>query len=420
MEWEIQNATIIGVDEISEGNILISEGKIQSVGTHPNQKSSQATNQSPILSAESLFVYPALINAHDHLIGSYSPAVLNQSPYLSWLTWDNILKSSLVFSERQTLDLGDLYQLGSYKNLFGGTTTVMDHVPHFLGSAYREDSPIRILKDYCLSHSIGTYSLDWGEGPTFEYADAVKKNIPYVTHIGEGWDEESQDSLRLLEKWNALGEHSVLVHGIPYGAKEIQKLKSSRANMVWCPSSNANLFGKIPPIAGFLGAGIPVSLGTDLALTGSGNLLFELRQARKLYQENFSEDISPKTLFEMVTANPAKALRIDKNLGSIQKGKYADLLVLPKKHEDPYENLLQSEPVDIVLLTKEGVPILADGKLEGLVADLGQKLESISLSSSQDSEKREKLVMGSPKNLLKKIQLSLGYKKDLAFLPIIE
>ncbi|MCC5816024.1 MAG: amidohydrolase family protein [Leptospira sp.] len=409
MEWEIQNANIVSSKGLDTGNIIIKNGKIESTDK------SESASHCPVLSGEDLYVYPALINAHDHLIGSYSPSVLTNSPYLSWLSWDNTLKSSLIFSERQTLDIRELYELGSYKNLFGGTTTVMDHIPHFVANSYRDSMPIRILKDYSLSHSIGTYSLGWGDGPALEYANAVKKNIPYVTHIGEGIDEESKDSLRLLEKLGALGENSVLVHGVPFGKKEIQKIISSKANMVWCPNSNWNLFREIPPIAGFLEAKIPVSLGTDLSLCGSGDLFGEMKAAKKLFQEKFGYTLSSQEIFKMVTENPAKALKLDKILGSIEKGKSADLLILKKNHEDPYENLIQARSEDIVVLSKEGRIVLADHRLEGLVEDLGEKLEKVSLS-----DQNLKLVVGSPKKLLKSIRIALGYKKDLAFLPIIE
>lgn len=411
MNWEIKNANIISENGIQESNISIEKDKISSISTN------QLAHNNPVLDAEGLFVYPGLINSHDHLIGSYSPAIVEGSPYLSWLSWDNALKSSIIFSERQILDPEILYQLGAYKNILGGCTTVVDHIPHFVNQAFLTTLPIRILKDYTLSHSIGEYSLGWGDGPALEYQLAEKRKIPFITHIGEGLDDDSASAFRLLEKWNALGEYTVLVHGIPFGPKEISKIKEAKANVVWCPRSNLNLFQKTLNIKQFLDAAVPISLGTDLALAGTSSIFEEMRRASSYYSESYSEDLSAQEIYKMVTINPAKAFCIQDQLGSIEKGKKADFLVLARKSDDPYKNLLLANPEDIVLLVKDGLPIFADKKLEGLLEDLNVEVESIRIKNNPENPK---LLIGSPKKLFKSIQSTLGYKKDLAFLPILE
>ncbi|WP_036066017.1 amidohydrolase family protein, partial [Leptospira weilii] len=82
-------------------------------------------------------------------------------------------------------------------------------------------------------------------------------------------------------------------------------------------------------------------LGTDSSICGSLNLLEEIKNARKFYRTEYGEDLSPKTLFEMVTSNPAKAFRIENQLGSIEVGKIADLTILTRNFEDPYLNLCE-------------------------------------------------------------------------------
>jgi cytosine/adenosine deaminase-related metal-dependent hydrolase len=411
MNWEIKNAKIVSENRILDSNISIDNDKISSIST------SHVAHNNPVLDAEGLFVYPGLINSHDHLLGSYSPAILESSPYLSWLSWDNALKSSIIFSERQILEPELLYQLGAYKNILGGCTTVVDHIPHFVNQPFLTTLPIRILKDYTLSHSIGDYSLGWGDGPALEYQLAEKKKIPFITHIGEGLDDDSASSFRLLEKWNALGEYTVLVHGIPFGTKEIAKIKQAKANVVWCPRSNLNLFHKTSNIKQFLDAGVPISLGTDLALTGTSNIFDEMKKASSYYSEQYSEELPAQEIFKMVTLNPARAFCIGDQLGSIEKGKKADFLILPKKFDDPYQNLLSANSEDIVLVVKDGLPIFADIKLEGLLSDLSVVAETIYFKNNPE---RSKLLIGSPKKLFKSIQSALGYKKDLAFLPILE
>lgn len=408
MEWEIANTKIVYEDHVGFGSIKIHQDTIQ-----PSER--ELGKNAPILELQDAIVYPALINSHDHLIGTYSPPVFNRAPYFSWLSWDNELKSSIVFSERQMLDPMDLYLLGAYKNIFGGSTTVVDHIPHFLGSAYRGKVPIRVLSDYTLSHSIGSYSLGWGDGPAIEYKKAAEKKIPYITHIGEGLDEESKNSLTLLEKLGALGEFTVLVHGIPFGPKEVLMIKNNKAGMVWCPTSNHNLFREQPPIDLFLDAGINVSIGTDLALAGTSNLLDELKKARKYFFDKYNKELSYQILFNMATANAAKLFRIGNVLGSIAPNKKADLLILLEKTKDPYQNLVEASWEDIIVLTKDGIPLLLDEKLEDFSMEFGIKMEKIQSKSGV-----KKLIYPGFHNLLNRIYSILGYKKDLAFFPSFE
>ncbi|WCL50549.1 amidohydrolase family protein [Leptospira sp. GIMC2001] len=411
MEWEIQNAEIVGVDGARKVDIHISNAIIKSLD------SLDPSSDCPVLDAEGLYIYPGLINAHDHLIGSYSPKVGGAKKYLSWLSWDNELKTSLVFSERQTLEISDLYMLGAYKNILGGTTTVMDHAPLFLNRPFIDNLPIKLVKDYTLSHNVGDYSLGWGDGPALEYQTATKKNIPYVTHIGEGTDEDSASSLNFLDKNGALGKNSVLVHGIPFQSKDLIKIKQAQANVVWCPTSNLFLYGKTSPIRDMIQSGIPVSLGTDLALAGSNNILEEMKAASNYYSEQYSEGLAPLEIFKMVTENPAKAFGLSDQIGSIQKGKKADLLILKKNHPDPYVNLLHANSSDIVLLVCDGKPLYGDSRFENLMKDLQVNGEMIKIGNA---EQDQKFLVGTPKKLLKSIRMALGYKKDLAFLPIIE
>jgi hypothetical protein len=119
----------------------------------------------------------------------------------------------------------------------------------------------------------------------------------------------------------------------------------------------------------------------------------------------------------MVTGNVAHSLQLGNSLGSIDIGKSADFFLLKKKTDDPYENLLLSEPQDIVLLVKDGKPVFGNGILESLFQELHVESETIKLGKEGSKSFQ---IVGSPKKTMKKLQTALGYKKDLAFLPIVE
>jgi predicted amidohydrolase YtcJ len=116
----------------------------------------------------------------------------------------------------------------------------------------------------------------------------------------------------------------------------------------------------------------------------------------------------------MVTINPAKAFRMDKDIGSIENGKKADLLIVSTKSKDPYAALSDVEMEDIELLVLEGKPLYGSIAYKNFF-----KIKNNSYSDIKVCGK-EKFVIGHPVDLLHKIREKVGFKKVLDFLPLEE
>ena len=360
-----------------------------------------------------LVIYPGLINAHDHLLGSYFPRVGDRKPYMNWKPWDDDLKSSPIYAERGKNENIDLYYLGSYRNLISGALTVSDHIPHFINEPFIPQMPIRIIKDYSLAHEVSDFDLNWGDGVEVEYSKAVKNNEPFITHIEEGFDEESMRGIEYLLEMDALGEHTVLIHGIALSDEDINHMAEYKANLVWCPFSNFYMFERTARIKEIIKAGVNVSIGTDSPMSGGLHILDEIKFAKKIYREMYKENLSDELIVRMITINPAKAMRLDKDLGSIKVNKKADFIALRDKGKDPFSLLVEAELEDIALIFYEGKPLYADEDF----SDIFKHFE-ISYSKFQ-LNKTSKVIAGkNPLDLLKKIQKAVGYKKDIPFLPV--
>ena len=115
---------------------------------------------------EDSFVYPSLINTHDHLQGNYRPPVGPKKGtfYLTWQPWDKDLKASATFTERSKMSREELYTLSGYKCIFSGVTTVNDHFPQSINGKILPKLPIRAILEYGLAHEATSYDLKWGEG----------------------------------------------------------------------------------------------------------------------------------------------------------------------------------------------------------------------------------------------------------------
>ncbi len=364
------------------------------------------------------YVYPALVNVHDHLRGNYLPRVgpAPGSFYPNWSPWDADLKASPVYAERASLSVAQMYLLGGYKNLFSGVATVHDHFPHELNEPFLDSLPIRAVRDYCLAHECSSFDLKWGEGIEIEHGRAVERNWPFVTHLEEGFDEESMDGVGILERAGALDDRDLLIHCIGFSDDDIKKVKRAGASVAWCPASNYFMFNLTCKVRKLLRAGVNVALGTDSTHTGSVNLLAEMKFARAAYRRIYGEELPAKSLFEMATVNAARALGLTGKAGILEPGAWADIAVFRARAEDPYESLAAADCADLELLTVEGVPVYGDeAKYGAFFGELAG--EAISGYGRIEVGGRQMFVKGDPAGLYRDIRKAVGFDKKLDYLP---
>ncbi len=402
-EYSLSSLTIVTPYEIKSGaSIKISQGKIMDF-------SRSRVKDYEI--GDSYILFPAIINPHDHLYGSYYPKVGNGT-YICWLPWDYDLKSSPVYEERNKNTPFEIYQIGAYKNLISGVTTVHDHIPHCVNDAYIDKLPIRVLRNYTLAHEASVYDLKWGDGVDIEHKRAIENNIPFVTHIEEGFDEESLRGIDILEANKALSEYTVLIHGIGFSEADIKKVAKRKAHFIWCPGSNVYMFERTAKVKELMQAGVNISIGTDSPASGELNILDEIRFAKKVYGEMYNEELNDETIVKMITVNPAKAFRVQDRLGSLEKNKSGDLLIISGKKGNPHSSLINAGLEDISLIFLEGKPLYGDDKFESIFRDLNSEYIRIKI------EGRNKLIFGDPKGLMEKVRKNVGFHKELPFLPI--
>jgi cytosine/adenosine deaminase-related metal-dependent hydrolase len=182
--------------------------------------------------------------------------------------------------------------------------------------------------------------------------------------------------------------------------------------VVWCPASNLFMFNVTCKVRKLIRQGVNLAIGTDSTHTGSLNLLEEMRFARATYRRLYGEDLEPRRIYAMVTANPARALRRAEDIGSIAEGRRADLLVLKPRTADPYEALLAARIEDVELLLLEGTPIYGEAAHEELFALRDCPYSRVRIRG------REKCVRGDPAGLLAAVRRAVGFKKVLDYLPL--
>jgi cytosine/adenosine deaminase-related metal-dependent hydrolase len=114
----------------------------------------------------------------------------------------------------------------------------------------------------------------------------------------------------------------------------------------------------------------------------------------------------------MVTVNPAKAFRIQKETGTISEGRLADVLVIRQQKDDPWESLVAARTEDIELLVQDGSPILGNASHEELFAGRGVQYSKVAIHG------RQMLVKGDPAGLMESVRKAVGFRKVLDFIPL--
>jgi 5-methylthioadenosine/S-adenosylhomocysteine deaminase len=209
---------------------------------------------------------------------------------------------------------------------------------------------------------------------------AVKYSVPLLIHLNETEDETrlslERHKARPVAALAALGfwgPQIIAAHGVWLQPDEIQVLKSQRAGVSHNPESNMKLASGTAPVPEMLKSGLPVGLGTDGAASNNDLDMFEaMRQAAFLHKLTSRDPrvLSARVALEMATIGGARVIGREKELGSLEAGKLADLIVVrmdrPRQTPmyDPISHLVYVTRGDDVETTiVNGKPLLRDGKV---------------------------------------------------------
>ena len=289
-----------------------------------------------VIDAGGCWVFPGLINAHEHLEFGAFGRCRPRRRYADYREWAADLQRGWrgarlrlvrrVAPQHRT-------RCAAWRNRRAGVTTVAHHNP--ISAQLRSDRfPVRVVLRLGWFHSHG-----FGAGSARRSLDAAPPDGPWVVHLAEGTSDRARWELDWLEDQGCLGPRTVVVHGVALGAAGLERLERAGTALVWCPSSNLYLYGqtldprRFPP-------GLRVALGTDSALTARGNLLDELCLAREL-------GAAPGRLLQMVTETAADVYRLGPRFGRLASGAAPDLVVAPRRTSDPASDLCDYRSSDL-------------------------------------------------------------------------
>jgi 5-methylthioadenosine/S-adenosylhomocysteine deaminase len=209
---------------------------------------------------------------------------------------------------------------------------------------------------------------------------ADRYRAPVIFHLAETEDEvtRSRDEFHLppvayLDSIGFWGPRTIAAHGVWVSDAEIPILRARGVAISHNPESNMKLASGTAPVPALLQAGLVVGLGTDGAASNNDLDMFEaMRQAALLHKlaRRDPRAIPAATALEMATINGARALGLDKLIGSLEAGKRADVITVSMAgaRQTPMYNAIShlvyvARGSDVTNSIVNGRVLMRDGKL---------------------------------------------------------
>jgi 5-methylthioadenosine/S-adenosylhomocysteine deaminase len=433
----IEGATVISpglrgsgdrIEVVDKGAIAIDGERIVYVG--PSPVPSEFRNASKVIDASCLIALPGFVNAHTHAAMTLLRGYADDMVLMEWL-------NQKIWPIEAHLGSEDVYwgaMLACIEMIRAGVTTFADQY-FFMDDTAKavRDSGIRA----CLSRGLIATSPNssqalrenielcetWdGEangrittmlGPHAPYTcpqDFLEKVMEVAEELGVGMHIHLSETLGELEESRAKHAgmspielmdtiglfqfQTLAAHCVHVSAKDIEILSAKGVGVAHNPGSNMKIASGIAPVPAMLKAGVKVGLGTDGASSNNNlDLLEEARLAAFLHKvaNNDPTVIPAGQALAMATLGGAKAMGMDSDIGSLEPGKKADIILLDtnKPHMYPLHDLTShiiysARASDVITVIINGELVMEDGVLTGI--DEQEVLET--------AEERAKALVG--------------------------
>jgi 5-methylthioadenosine/S-adenosylhomocysteine deaminase len=412
----IKGGTLVTVDAndaVVAGDLLVRGGRIAAVG-----EITESADE--VVDARGCAVAPGFVQTHVHLCQTLFRGAADDLPLIDWLK-----RRVWLFEAAHTAASARASaRLSVAEMIKGGTTCAltMETVSHTAEA-------LRVVEETGFRATVGKCMMDAGAGvpaalleetessigeslklidewhgraegrvrccfaPRFAVSCtrgllervarlARERGLIVHTHASENLTEiemvRQETGMRNVEYLASLGlaaPHVALAHCVHLNEAELELLARTGAHVLHCPSSNLKLGSGIAPVREMLERGISVSLGADGAACNNRLDMFtEMRLAALLQKVVHGADaLDARRVLRMATADGARALGLESEIGSLEAGKRADVAVvsLDRLHTTPCPDIVstlvyaaQSSDVRTVMI--DGRVVLRDGELTTL------------------------------------------------------
>ncbi len=367
----ISGCTVLTMDDdstlVEDGAIAIKGDTIAAVGAADTVDREFVSDR--IIEAKGMLAMPGLVNTHTHAAMVYFRGLADDLPLNDWLEryiWPAEARFVNPSFVREAV------RLAAVEMIKGGTTVFCDMY-------FAEDAAAQSLKEIGMRAVLGEGLLDFptpisknpeeGLKNSEDFIErwhddvlivpAVAPHAPYTCsaellkdakkladkyhlllhiHLAEAKpeveqirEEKGMSPVEYLQSLGFLGENVSAAHVNWVTAKDIEILAESKTGVCHNPQSNMKLATGICPVPELLEAGIKVGLGTDGASSNNDLDMFGEMLTASILQKAFKKDpsvLKAKEIVTMATRGGAAVLGFETDIGSLEQGKKADLILI--------------------------------------------------------------------------------------------
>jgi 5-methylthioadenosine/S-adenosylhomocysteine deaminase len=408
----IRNGLIVTMNDMFDvvsGDVSIRDGVIAAIGGQAAAESHDRT-----IDARGGYVLPGFIQTHLHLCQTLFRGYADDLPLMDWLR----ARVWLMEAAHTPASLRAATRLATTELLLGGTTSVLTMetvhdtdavfvaaaesgiratIGKCLMDAPADGTPPRLREDAraALDESRGLRERWDGQGggrlraafaPRFavscsrDLLEAVASLSAETRALVHTHASESRDEIAIVRALSGLSNIEYLAavrlasprlcaaHCVWVGDRDQELLAEHDVKVMHCPSSNLKLGSGLAPVTELRQRGITVSLGADGAACNNRLDMFEeMRLAALLQATRLSPGaLTARDALTMATRSGAKTLGLETELGSIEAGKRADVIVVDRERlhlspdRDPYSTLVYAARGSDVRTTIVGGDVLVD------------------------------------------------------------
>jgi 5-methylthioadenosine/S-adenosylhomocysteine deaminase len=379
----ITNGTILslspGSEVIPSGALAIVGDKIAAIGSEREIRA--AFDAKEEVNARQGLIMPGLVNAHTHAAMTCYRGMADDLPLMEWL-------NNYIFPAESKTD-GDLVfhstLLACAEMIRSGTTTFCDmylfedrvaeaakkasmralvgevlydfpspsYGPLEKGLEYTERLISRWENDPLISIAVEPHALYTCSPSLLKECQEIAKShdVPLITHLSETRSEVEEilkkygkTPVNHLENLSLLSSNLIACHCVWLNEQEMDLLAKRGVKVVHNPESNMKLASGVAPVPELLSRGVSVGLGTDGCASNNNLDMFqEMDTAAKLHKvHRLDPTVMPaRVVLEIATMGGARVLGMEKEIGSLEVGKKADVIILDlnQPHLQPLYNI---------------------------------------------------------------------------------
>jgi len=389
----ILGGTVVTMDSgrrvLADAGIAVKDGRIVAIDSRAAIRSRYSALQT--VNAQGKLLVPGLINGHTHIPMVLFRGLADDLDLQEWLT-KYIFPAEAKNVTEEFVRVGT--RLGLAEMIRGGTTTYCDMY-------YFEDAIADETEKAGVRGVLGETVIDFPVADNKTFAEALayverfvsrwknndlivpaiaphapytvseehlkaarafsdRTGAPIVTHISET-KREVDDSVKAkgaspvnyLERIGFLNDKVIAAHMVWPQEGETEILKRRHVGVVHNPQSNMKLASGVSPVPRMMQEGLLVGLGTDGAASNNDLSMWEEMDTAAKLHKVFTNDpkvISAEQAFALATIHGAEALHLEKEIGSLEVGKRADIVIIERDsvHQIPLYNIYS----DLVYATK--------------------------------------------------------------------